>query len=97
MRIDKVSKDTRTTKANPAFVAYVTLHVANDMRNDGLWMLADILEKAGAKMAMEYGRMPEDIAVPEADWDAVYADVVATLKEQAAAYMMDRTASGLKN
>jgi len=85
------------TKDNPAVVAYITLVVASDMRQDGMWMIASALEKAGAAMALEHGRLPAGTHIPDDVWQEVYDSVVEMTKQQCAKAAMDAAAKHPKH
>lgn len=92
----KTSKDRRTTAENPAFVAYVALCLANEMREQGNPAYR-IAEAFGAQAALKHGKMPGGIFIPESDFTEVRAGLIEALKNHAAEVPLARMADGAKH
>lgn len=92
----RTSKDRRTTAENPAFVAYVFLHIAEEMRAAGN-PAYEIAELLGASGALRHGKMPPGVFVPEEDFRTVYNGAVEALKAHAAKVLLERASDGPKH
>lgn len=90
------STDRRTTVENPAFVAYVALHLAEDMKAAGNPGHV-IAEQFAAALALQHGKMPEGVYVPEEDFRLVYEGLVYALTQHAAKTLAERASKAVKH
>lgn len=68
------------TAENGAVQAYVTLLVAEQMRQDGMGMVAGALEQAAAELVRRHGRLPPRTYIPPSVLETVSRSVVAAAK-----------------